>query len=144
VAVRMAPSGTWNGMGDSNPQALFSYVAGQLNQFPLGYLHIVEPRVKGSVVEVEGQAPLAAQALRKIFKGKIIAAGGFEPDTAEAIVEKGDADAVAFGRHFVANPDLPLRIELGLPLNDYDRNTFYTFEPHGYTDYPFYKALVTA
>ena len=67
----------------------------------------------------------------------IVAAGGFEPETAEAIVEKGDADAVAFGRHFLANPDLPKRIKFGLPLNDYDRKTFYTFDSHGYTDYPF-------
>jgi N-ethylmaleimide reductase len=144
VAVRVAPSGTWNGMSDSNPQELFGYVAEQLNRFSLAYLHVVEPRVKGSIVEVEGQAPLAAQHLRKIFQGPIIAAGGFEPDTAEAILENGDADAVAFGRHFVANPDLPLRIEAGLPLNRYDRDTFYTFGAHGYTDYPFYEALVTA
>ena len=54
------------------------------------------------------------------------------------IIEKGDADLVAFGRHFVANPDLPKRIRLGLPLNHYDRNTFYTFDARGYTDYPFY------
>jgi 2,4-dienoyl-CoA reductase-like NADH-dependent reductase (Old Yellow Enzyme family) len=57
---------------------------------------------------------------------------------------EGDADAVAFGRYFVANPDLPLRIESGLKLNDYDRETFYSFGPHGYIDYPFYNALVSA
>ena len=51
----------------------------------------------------------------------------------------GDADLVAFGRHFVANPDLPKRIRLGLPLNAYDRDTFYTFDARGYTDYPFYE-----
>lgn len=50
----------------------------------------------------------------------------------------GDADLVTFGRYFVSNPDLPKRIQLGLPLNDYDRDTFYTFGAHGYTDYPFY------
>ena len=94
--------------------------------------------MKGSVVIAEGQAPIAAQHLRKIFEGKINAAGGFEPETAEAIVEKGEADAVAFGRHFLSNPDLPERIRLGLPLNHYDRKTFYTFDSHGYTDYPFY------
>jgi 2,4-dienoyl-CoA reductase-like NADH-dependent reductase (Old Yellow Enzyme family) len=69
---------------------------------------------------------VASEQLRKIFKGKIIAAGGFEPDTAEAIVEKGDADLITFGRYFISNPDLPKRIKLGLPLNDYDRYTFYT------------------
>jgi N-ethylmaleimide reductase len=144
VGVRIAPNGSWNGMSDSNPQALFAYVAEQLNRFGLAYLHIVEPRVKGNVVIAEGQAPVAAQQLRKIFKSKIIAAGGFEPDTAEAIVENGDADAVAFGRHFVSNPDLPKRIEQGLRLNAHDRDTFYTFDARGYIDYPFYKELTTA
>jgi N-ethylmaleimide reductase len=126
-------------MSDSNPQALFAYVAEQLNRFGLAYLHNIEPRVKGNMVLVEGQAPVASEHLRKIFKGKIIAAGGFEPDTAETIVEKGDADAVAFGRHFLSNPDLPKRIKLGAPLNDYDRDTFYTFDAHGYIDYPFIR-----
>jgi 2,4-dienoyl-CoA reductase-like NADH-dependent reductase (Old Yellow Enzyme family) len=65
---------------------------------------------------------------------------GFEPDTAEAIVEKGDADLVTFGRYFISNPDLPKRIKLGLALTDYDRTTFYTFDARGYTDYPFYSA----
>jgi N-ethylmaleimide reductase len=138
VAVRIGPSGSWNGMSDSNPEALFDHVAEQLNRFGLAYLHIIEPRVKGNIVIEEGRAPVAAERLRKIFKGKIVAAGGFEPDTAEAIVESGVADLVAFGRYFLSNPDLPKRIELGLPLNEYDRNTFYTFDSLGYTDYPFY------
>jgi N-ethylmaleimide reductase len=138
VAVRIAPSGSFNGMFESNPNALFAYLTEQLNQFGLAYLHVVEPRVKGNIVITEGQGPVAAQQLRKIFKGKIIAAGGFEPETAEAVVEKGDADAVAFGRLFLSNPDLPERIKLGLALNEYDRDTFYTFDAKGYTDYPFY------
>jgi N-ethylmaleimide reductase len=139
VAVRIGPGGTWNSMSDTNPAALFDYIAERLNHFALAYLHIIEPRIKGNELVSEGQHPVATERLRKIFKGKIIAAGGFEPDTAEAIVENGDADLVAFGRHFVANPDLPSRIKLGLPLNDYDRTTFYTFDFHGYTDYPFYE-----
>jgi N-ethylmaleimide reductase len=147
VGVRIGPSGTWNGMLDSNPQALFTDVAEQLNQFGLAYLHIIEPRVKGSEVVLEHQGAiaslhgyvLAAEQMRTVFQGKIIAAGGFEPDTAEAILESGTADAVAFGRHFIANPDLPRRIQEGLPLADYDRNTFYTFDAHGYTDYPLYN-----
>ena len=139
VGVRIGPSGKWNSMSDSNPIALFDYVAEQLNRFGLAYLHVIEPRVKGNVLITEAEAPIATAQLRKIFKGKIISAGGFEPDTAKAIVEKGDADLVAFGRHFISNPDLPKRIKLGLPLNDYDRKTFYTFDFHGYTDYPFYE-----
>jgi N-ethylmaleimide reductase len=144
VAVRIGPGGKWNHMSDSNPDALFDYVAGQLNRFGLAYLHIIEPRVRGNVVVDEGQYAVASQGLRRVFDGTIIAAGGFEPETAEEVVEKGDADLVAFGRHFVANPDLPLRIQQGLALNPYDRNTFYTFEAAGYTDYPFAQNAAAA
>ena len=135
VAVRIAPSGTWNGMGDTDPEALFSSVAEQLNQFNLAYLHIIEPRVKGNIVTEEGQGPIGSERLRKIYKGKIIAAGGFEPASAEETIRAGIADAVAFGRHFVSNPDLPHRIHEVLPLTPYDRDTFYTFDEHGYIDY---------
>ena len=139
VGVRLSPSTQFNGMSDSNPDALFDYVGQELNRFGLAYLHLIEPRVKGNVLVGNDLPPLAAARMRKVFKEKIIAAGGFEPDTAEAIVEKGDADMVAFGRHFIANPDLPERIKFGLPLNLYDRSTFYGGDWHGYTDYPFYK-----
>lgn len=142
VAVRIGPGGTWNGMSDSNPQALFAYVAECLNQFGLAYLHIIEPRIGGSEVVYADQGAIASEHLRTIFKGKLIAAGGFEPATAEEIVEKGAVDAVAFGRYFVSNPDLPIRIREGLPLSDYDRSTFYTFDAHGYTDYPVYEPLL--
>jgi N-ethylmaleimide reductase len=143
VAVRIAPAGTWNHMRDSNPTALFTYVAQQLNRFGLAYLHIIEPRVKGNVTINEGQGPIAAEQLRKVFEGKIVAAGGFQPDTAELAITNGVADAVAFGRHFVANPDLPQRIKEGVALTRYDRNTFYTFDSVGYNDYPFAKELVS-
>jgi N-ethylmaleimide reductase len=139
VGVRLAPSGTFNGMADSNPRALFRYVAERLDGFGLAYLHLIEPRVKGGDTVAEAQAPVAAQELSKIFRGPVIAAGGFKPDTAEASVAKGDASLIAFGRHFIANPDLPKRIELGLPFNPYDRSTFYGFDARGYTDYPVYE-----
>jgi N-ethylmaleimide reductase len=142
VGVRLAPSGQWAQMGDSNPEATFGYVADQLNQFGLAYLHIIEPRIVGSEVSEAGLEAVASAQLRKIFHGKIIAAGGFEPDDAEAIVERGDADLVAFGRHFIANPDLPKRIKHGLPLNAYDRTTFYGGDRRGYNDYPFYQDAV--
>ena len=67
----------------------------------------------------------------------------FRPDTAELAIASGVADAVAFGRHFVANPDLPLRIKDGVALTRYDRNTFYTFGAAGYNDYPFANELVS-
>ena len=143
VGVRIAPSGTFNGMADSDPRTLFRYLAERLNDFRLAYLHVIEPRIRGGELINEGQEPVAAQELSRIFQGPLIAAGGFEANTAEATVAKGDADLIAFGRHFIANPDLPKRIELGLPFNRYDRSTFYGFEAHGYTDYPAYEARET-
>jgi N-ethylmaleimide reductase len=144
VAARIGPDGRWNGMGDSDPRALFDHLVGRLNRFGLAYLHVIEPRVKGNVVIHEDQAPIAAAHLRTIFNGTIVAAGGFEPDSAEAVIEKGDADLVAFGRYFVSNPDLPRRIRDGLPLAPYDRDTFYTFDAKGYVDYPVYGEIVDA
>ncbi len=144
VAVRLGPNGTWNGMSDSNPEALFSYIAEKLNDFSLAYLHLIEPRIGGSDLIHEGQGAVASESLRHIFKGKLIAAGGFEPASAEQLVESGTLDAVAFGRYFVSNPDLPLRIREGLPLSPYDRKTFYTFDELGYTDYQVYDAVLSA
>jgi N-ethylmaleimide reductase len=142
VAVRISPSGTWNGMSDSDPDRLFDHVARELNRSELAYLHIIEPRVGGSQIVREGQDADAAKRLRPLFKGCLIAAGGFEPDTAEEIISRGTVDAIAFGRYFVSNPDLPHRIREGLALAEYDRKTFYTFDAHGYTDYPNYDIAV--
>jgi len=144
VAVRLGPNGRWNGMSDSDPDALFSYLAEKLNDYELAYLHLIEPRIGGSEVVRAGEGAVASEKLRSIFNGKLIAAGGFEPDTAEQIVASGRVDAVAFGRYFVSNPDLPLRIREGLPLSVYDRGTFYTFDEHGYSDYPVHDAVLSA
>jgi N-ethylmaleimide reductase len=144
IAVRLGPNGTWNGMSDTNPEALFSYLAKKLNDYELAYLHVIEPRIGGSELIHESLGAVASEKLRHIFDGKLIAAGGFEPASAEQIVASGTVDAVAFGRHFVSNPDLPLRIREGLPLSDYDRGTFYTFDQHGYTDYPSHDAVLSA
>jgi N-ethylmaleimide reductase len=144
VAVRLGPGGTFNGMSDSDPVALFSYVADQLNRFDLAYLHLIEPRVVGSTTTHPENGAVAAEQFRPIFKGKLIAAGGFEPETADAAIASGLLDAVAFGRHFVSNPDLVRRIREHLPLNAYDRDTFYTFDARGYSDYPAYDAAINA
>jgi N-ethylmaleimide reductase len=138
VGVRLSPSGEYNSMSDSNPEATFGYVAEQLSKYCIAYLHVIEPRVKGNETLKEDVEPVAARQLRERFKGNILAAGGFSPDSAEAIVERGDADLVAFGRLFISNPDLPERIRIGLPLTAYDRATFYGHGSRGYTDYPFY------
>ncbi|MEN3177320.1 hypothetical protein ABDK75_15185 [Gluconobacter sp. OJA] len=101
----------------------------------IAYLHVVEPRIKGTELIAESDA-VAARHLRGAFSGTLIAAGGFDGASAEAIIRAGDADAVAFGRAFISNPDLPERLRRNLPLNPYDRSTFYGGDAHGYTDYP--------
>lgn len=145
VAVRVGPSGTWGDMGDSDPEGLFTYVAQQLAPLNLAYLHLIEPRILGNIEDENADpAPVAAQLMRKHYKGVIIAAGGFDGESAEAILQAGDADLVAFGRHFIANPDLPERLRHNLPLNAYDRPTFFGGTEVGYTDYEFYKEEATA
>jgi N-ethylmaleimide reductase len=136
VGVRISPSGTYGSMSDSNPQATFGYVATELDRLGIAYLHVVEPRIKGTEEIARGQPPVAAQHLRRMFSRTLIAAGGFNRDSAEAIVVAGDADLVAFGRHFISNPDLPERLRRDLPLNRYDRSTFYGGDARGYVDYP--------
>ena len=143
VGVRIGPGGTWNDMSDSSPNALFDYVAGELNRFGLAYLHILEPRISGSELANQEIGPIATQRLRKLYRGTIISTGGYEPATAETAVEDGTADLIAFGRHFVSNPDFVSRIARGQSLTPYDRSTFYTFDAKGYTDYPFADSPVT-
>ena len=135
VGVRLAPSNTFGEMGDSNPQVLFAHVARALSSYGLAYLHVIEPRVQGNA-EVGDQTPLAAAALKPLFDGPVIAAGGFDGAGAEALVGSDEADLVAFGRHFIANPDLPDRLRRNLRLTPYDRSTFYYGGAKGYVDYP--------
>jgi N-ethylmaleimide reductase len=139
VGLRLSPSSTYNSMSDSNSDATFGYVAERLNPYGLAFLDVVEPRITGNDSLDDHAPPVAAHQLRKHYTGTLLAAGGFTPDTAEAILQRGDADLVAFGRLFISNPDLPERIKLGLPLTPYDRSTFYGHEPRGYTDYPSYN-----
>jgi len=139
VGVRIGPSNKFGGMGDSTPDVTFPYIARALARFGLAYLHVIEPRVTGNVSD-DDKPPVAAGLLRPLFGGPVIASGGFDAAGAEAILKKGDADLVAFGRHFLANPDLPERLRRNLPLNPYDRTTFYYGGTKGYADYPAYEA----
>ena len=123
-------------MSDSDPSSTFSYVTEQLDKRRIAYLHVVEPRIKGTELIAAGQEPVAARDLRPKFSRALIVAGGFTKSSAEAIIETGLADFVAFGRHFIANPDLRERFRRGLPLNRYDRSTFYGGDARGYIDYP--------
>jgi N-ethylmaleimide reductase len=144
VGVRISPSGKYGSMSDSNPDRTFAHLAEQLNRYDLAYLHIIEPRIDGWELVHEGEGPIAAKRLRSIYDGTIIAADGFDRRSAEAIIADGTADLVAFGRHFISNPDLPERLRRNLPLTPYDRATFYGRDHRGYTDYPFYKEIALA
>jgi N-ethylmaleimide reductase len=144
VGVRLGPSGTFGTMSDSNPNALFGHAVAGLNRFGLAYLHLIEPRIHGSQMRADGLPPVAAHQLRSVFNGPVIAAGGFERDSAEKIVDDGDADLVAFGRHFAANPDLVERLRRDLPLSPHDRHTFYGGDERGYTDYAFANGVLIA
>jgi N-ethylmaleimide reductase len=139
VAVRLSPSGSYGTMSDSDPHATFGYVAKRLNDYDLAYLHVIEPRVRGNEDnEHASDEGVSSKDVRRIFNGTIVAAGGFTRESAEQIVADGHADLVAFGRTFLANPDLPERLRTGAPLNRYDRTTFYGGDERGYIDYPFH------
>jgi N-ethylmaleimide reductase len=144
VGVRVSPSGQWGDISDSNPEATFSYVAQVLDGYRIAYLHVIEPRIKGDDTLLEDHPPVATKYLRPHFKGPIIAAGGFDRAGAMAIVESGDADLVAFGRHFSSNPDLPYRLKHNLPLTPYVRSAFWGGDETGYTDFPVADVALTA
>lgn len=144
VGVRISPSGQWGGISDSDPQATFSYVAKVLDGYKLAYLHVIEPRIKGDDTLHADQPPVAVKYLRPHFSGPIIAAGGFDGAGGEAIVASGDADLVAYGRHFSSNPDLPVRLQHNLPLTPYVRDAFWGGDEKGYSDFPVHSAALVA
>jgi N-ethylmaleimide reductase len=146
VGVRLSPYGIANDSGEADPMPLYTHVVEGLNALGLAYLHFIEPRSSGAGrAEVNHQnVPSAMVLFRPIWKGVLITAGGFTGETAEAAIAEGHADAVAFGRIFISNPDLPRRLSEGFPLTPYSRATFYGGEEKGYTDYPAYGELEPA
>lgn len=138
VGVRLSPYGTFNDMKDSDPLKLFSYVLRELSARRLGYAHLIESRSSNAGTSDSNIAgtPDAAKLFRKSFNGILFSAGGYNREDAIAAVAEGKADAVVFGRLFIANPDLPARLKSGAELNRYDRKTFYGGDEKGYTDYP--------
>jgi 12-oxophytodienoic acid reductase len=137
VGIRLSPFVDYMDCVDSDPAALGNYMIQQLNKHE-GFLfcHMVEPRM--AIVDGRRQIPHRLLPFRKAFKGTFIAAGGYDRDEGNKVVAEGYTDLVAYGRLFLANPDLPRRFELNAPLNKYDRSTFYTQDPVvGYNDYPF-------
>ena len=126
VGLHLAPRGDAHDMGDSNPLATFGYVAEQMRKREIAFL---------CARESLGPNRIGPQ-LKSLFGGVYIANEGFTPETAQAVLDSGEADAVAFGQLFIANPDLPRRIALSAALNAPNPETFYAPGPHGYTDYP--------
>ena len=112
---------------------------------PLGlaFLHLIEPRVSGNT-DADPDAPSVAALLRPLWHGPSIVAGGFDRAKAEAALADGAADAIAFGRAYISNPDLMERLRDNVPFTRYDRSTFYGGGVEGYTDYPMLLAADTA
>ena len=146
VGVRLSPYGVANGSGEADPMPLYGHVVEALNPLGLAYLHFIEPRSSGAGrAEVNHQnVPSAMVLFRPLWKGKLITAGGFTGETANAAIADGHADAIAFGRIFISNPDLPRRLSHGFPLTPYNRATFYGGDAAGYTDYPEHSELEKA
>ena len=138
VGVRLSPYGTFNDMKDSNPIELFSYVLSELEKRKIAQVHLIEPRSSsaGGDDKIAEGAVETAKLFRKSFDGIIISAGGYKVENAIETIENDSADAVAFGRLFISNPDLVRRIKEGKELNKYDRKTFYGGAEKGYVDYP--------
>lgn len=132
VGVRISPVNPFNDMKDSNPQALFNYVAKALSKYNLAYLHVVEGGIHGG-----GDFEMIDfTQIRKNFNGAYIANLAYDKERGNTAITSGSADAVAFGVPFIANPDLVERYKLDAPLNEADSKSFYGGTEKGYTDYP--------
>lgn len=135
VGVRLSPWGRgFSGETDTIP--LYTYVFRELAKRNLAYVHLIEPHTREGSAPIPEGARSPLKVFRPFYPGTIITAGGYKRETAIAVVESGLADAVAFGRIFIANPDLPRRFAENAPLNPYDRSTFYGGSERGYIDYP--------
>ncbi|KAE8162550.1 hypothetical protein BDV40DRAFT_264920 [Aspergillus tamarii] len=140
VGFRISPWNTWQGMKMADPVPQFSYLVRRLKELGLAYLHVIESRVINNV-DCEKQEGI--EPFLDIWgqSTPVLVAGGYTPENVRQAIEEEYRDynvAVVFGRHFLANPDLPFRLQRGIPLQKYDRDTFYApMQCHGYADYPF-------
>lgn len=133
VGVKLSPSNTFNGMSDSDPVKTFSYAVSALNEIGVAYVTIMA----ASESDLRhGSANVPIGTFRPLFERAIVANQDYDRAKADALLSSGLADAVSFGRLFIANPDLPARFAAGAPLNSPDPATFYGGGAKGYTDYP--------
>lgn len=141
VGYRVGPNLTLHGMRDSDPVGTFTYLAAQLDKLGLAYLHVAEP-VAGPEALPPAVEPVAPH-LRRVFSGALMLNGGYDAPLGEAAIAAGQADLIAYGVPFLANPDLPERFRRGSPMNAPDYPSFYEPGPDdavGYIDYPFLAA----
>ncbi|KAL5993299.1 12-oxophytodienoate reductase 1 [Asimina triloba] len=139
VGIRLSPFANYMECGDSNPESLGVYMAQALSKYGILYCHMVEPRMVTAGEKLASTQSLSP--MRKAFKGTFIAVGGYDREDGNQAIASGYADLIAYGRWFLANPDLPKRFKLYAPLNKYNRDTFYTSDSVvGYTDYPFIES----
>ncbi len=137
TGIRLSPTGTFNDMHDDDPVATYGTLAGLLNDRGIAYIEVVEDSFQGN--NVEGRPESVINAIRTSFSGTYIGNGNYTADEARQRINAGLCDLVSFGRPFISNPDLPERFRQGAPLNEYDSNTFYGGDEHGYSDYPAMK-----
>jgi N-ethylmaleimide reductase len=137
LGVRLSPFGQYGGIHDSDPLELFSFVVRELSKCGIAYLHLIEARGSemGLTDELHENAPNNAALFRSVFEGPLLSAAAYTPQSAAVAIDKKHADAIVFGRLFIANPDLVERIQANTLLNAPDRSTFYGGGAHGYTDY---------
>ncbi len=136
IGVRLNPS-LHNVFGMTLNEATiptFDYIIRRLNDYDLAYLHLSEPFT--DVTDVPGAEPHIAERYRPLYKGTLMINSNFDQEKGNRIIEAGLADLVAYGKLFIANPDLVERFTHNAPLADWDEATFYTPGPKGYTDYP--------
>lgn len=137
TGIRLSPMTTFGNTAalDSNPQALYGYVVEQLAPLGLAYLHVIEGETGGTRTP-EGAPPFDYEALQRSFPGIWMVNNGYSRELAMSTLADGKADLVAFGRPFIANPDLVRRLREGAPLNDLRADKLYGGGAEGYTDYP--------
>ncbi len=135
TSVRLSPNGDSQGVNDSNPTLLFSAAAARLDALGIAFLELREPPADGTFGRSD--VPAVSPEIRKVFHRPLVLNSDYTVGRAQQAFDRGVADAIAFGRPFLANPDLPRRLAEGLPLNPDDMKTWYSQGPEGYTDYPF-------
>ncbi|KID76772.1 Chanoclavine-I aldehyde reductase fgaOx3 [Metarhizium brunneum] len=147
TGIRLSPWNTFNSMRMADPVAQFSDVIARLDRLGLAYLHLVEPRISGNI-DVETEDAESLEFAYRLWRGPLLVAGGFTPETARRLVDEQHPDrkiVVVFGRRFISTPDLPYRVQKGLALAEYNRDTFYNAkDPVGYTDYPFSQEFINS